>query len=83
MENKYADMLAQKTVTAQNDLILLALPDQAKLSRVAACQHGCGGPMIYSYDEKPFLEVYAPEFETVFENNAYKIKATQSYRILK
>ena len=83
MQNKYAEMLASKQVQAQNDLILLALPDAAILSRVTAIQHGHGGMMVYSYEGKPFLEIYPPEFETVVEGTSYKIRATQNYRIIK
>lgn len=83
MENKYAAMLAQKQAKATEDLILLAMPDGATPARITAAQYGHGGRMVYSYDGKPFLEIWPPTFESVYEDNAYKIKANQQYRILK
>lgn len=83
MDNKYAGMLASKVNAGVSDLILLAMPDKAVMARVIAIQHGHGGKMVYSYDGVPFLEVWPPEIESVREDNTYKIKATQNYRILK
>lgn len=83
MHNKYTEMLAGKQRKAQDRLILLALPEHAILSRVTAIQYGHGGPTVYSFDGKPFLETYPPELETVREENAWVIKATQQYRIIK
>ena len=83
MMNKYAEMLSTKQASAQSDLILLALPDKAVMSRVVACQHGHSGPMVYSYEDKPFLEVYPPQIESIHEDGGYKIKVTTNYRILK
>lgn len=83
MKNKYQEMLAQKQVKAQEELIRLAMPCEATPSRIVATQHGSSGKTVYSFDNKPFLEVFLPSFETLLEDGSYKIKATQNYRIIK
>ncbi len=81
--NKYTEMLVEKQREAQDKLILLTLPEYALLSRVTAIQSGHGGSTVYSFDGKPFLEIHPPTFETIREDNSWKLKATQSYRIIK
>lgn len=83
MKSEYVELLAQKQVKATEDLILMAMPDKATLSSITAMQYGHGGKTVYCYDGVPFLEIWPPTFESVHEDNAYKIKATQEYRIIK
>lgn len=81
--NKYAELLAEQQMYAQTQLIKCALPCDATMSSVRAIQHGQGGKTVYEHKGKPFLEIWPPEMETVFEDNSYKIRANQKYRVIK
>jgi hypothetical protein len=81
IDNKYAEMLTQQVLKFESDLILQAMPANAVLTRCKMVEQGHNGPRIYSYENKPFLIIYPPKFETVFENGAYKLKAHTEYKI--
>lgn len=83
MNNKYTEILIKRQHKAEGDLILMAMPDEATLNGVSSIQHGHGGKTVYSFGGKPFLEIYPPQFETVREEDAIKLRLTQNYRVIK
>lgn len=81
--NKYVEQLSANTTKSLNDILIMALPDQATLARISAIQYGHKGKTVYSYEGVAFLEVWPAEIEYVQEGNAYTMRVTHKYRIIK
>jgi hypothetical protein len=82
--NKYVEQLTKAIAKTENDLILMAMPDKACLSRCSMTEFGQGGKKVFYYDKKPFLELWPVEFETTEDEfGNINIMGNQQYRIIK